>query len=128
VDDQRIWMLLKREMFETCQSANALGEYPAGHLLCVLTKLYLIARVEGTAKRLSIVWSGGEPSVERAQFRLEIWRTENSQPSAYALTADANLLFTINGDAKQFSAHEICGKILDMLCAQSAEEANRDST
>ena len=111
-------MLLKREMFETCQSANALQEGPTGQLLCVLTKLYLIARIEGTAKRLSIVSSGGESPVKRAQFRLEIWRTENSQPSAYTLTADANLLFTINGDAKQFSAREICCKILDMLCAQ----------
>jgi len=121
MEGQSVWMLLQREMFEACQSINAIENCFAGRLLAVLTKHYLVVHVEGTARRLAIVWDCAEGPVEQEKFRLEVWRTENVPSSAFTLTADAEPSFAISGETKRFTPRAICRKLLDMLCAPPLE-------
>jgi hypothetical protein len=115
VDDRSVWMLLGREMFQRCESANARRERPAELLVCSLTKHYIAVMGEATHNRVWITRNSGEKEILEAQFRLEIWNERLSLPRLQTLKATEGPLFSIGESARELTVSELCEEILAML-------------
>ena len=116
MDDLDIWMLLGREMFETCRSANELRKCRSGLLVCFMTKHYIIVVIDGTPQRLWIIKDPAAKERGGRQFLLQTWRDSVSSPTTGRFTIGDDLLVSIGETPKRFAIGEACQRFLTGIC------------